>query len=457
MGELLHLDTLDFIVIIGSLAAVMCAGIVGARKSAGVSDVDYVLAGRSLTMPFFVASLVATWYGAILGSGELIMRYGVAFILCFGVPYYIVAILYAMWLAKRIRTSKAISIPDQLGMVYGPRARTVSAMVMLVITIPASYQLRLGVVVQSITGWSLLLSIIAGTIVSVVYVLKGGFRSDVYANLVQVLIMYAGFIALVIGCILTFGSPTTMFNSLPKSHTHIPGPMGWLPIVGWFVVALQTFIDPNFHVRTAAAKDVATAQRGIFVSVALWMIFDLLQLVAGLYAVAYLSGVAPTNTFVVLAQSVLAPVWKGLFIAGVIAAVMSTLDGYTLVSATTIGHDLIDTWRKKAHRVSSLRFGLVMTATLGCIAAWLLPSIIDLMYNAASIVVPALLLPLLFSFTPRAKVFAGAIVPIIIIPAIVSVISLFAKWGEPMFIGLASSVLLHTILSFSRGYRTANQ
>ncbi len=457
MGELLHLDTLDFIVIIGSLAAVMYAGIIGARKSALLSDVDYVLAGRSLTMPFFVASLVATWYGAVLGSGEFIMRFGIVFIFCFGVPYYIVAILYASWLAKRIRTSKAISIPDQLGLAYGPRARTVSAIVMLIITIPASYQLMLGVIVQSITGWSLLISIIVGTIVSLVYVLKGGFRSDVYANVVQVCIMYAGFFALVVGCILTFGLPTAIFSSVPDSHAHIPGPMGWMPIVGWFVVALQTFIDPNFHIRTAAAKNVKTAQRGIFVSVALWMVFDVLQLLAGLYAVVYLTGVAPTNTFIALAQAVLAPAWKGLFIAGVIAAVMSTLDGYALVSATTIGHDLIDTWRQKAHRVRSLRLGLVITATIGCITAWLVPSIIDLMYNAASIVVPALLLPLLLSFTPRAKMFASSIVPIVVLPAFVSVISLSTKWGEPMFIGLASSVLLHLLRSFSRGFRTTSQ
>ncbi|MCX6140188.1 MAG: hypothetical protein NTX15_05050, partial [Candidatus Kapabacteria bacterium] len=352
--DALRLDGLDITVIICSLAAVFLAGLMGTRRSSKSGEADYVLAGRSLTLPFFVASLVATWYGAVLGSGEFVMRYGVVFILCFGVPYYIVAMIYASWLAKRIRLSEAVSIPDQLGSVYGPRARTVSAVIMLIITIPASYQLMLGIVVQSVTGLSLLLSIIIGTIVSVIYVAKGGLRSDVFANVVQLVVMYVGFASLTAFCMVVYGSPAELLASLPQTHRAFPGALGWMPIAVWFVVALQTFIDPNFHVRAAAAKDWKTARTGIVVSVALWMVFDVMQLLTGLYAVAHLSSVEPTETYMVLAQSVLPSMWKGLFVAGVIAAVMSTLDGYALVSATTIGHDLIDALRKKEPRVSSL-------------------------------------------------------------------------------------------------------
>ncbi|MBK6292609.1 MAG: sodium:solute symporter family protein [Candidatus Kapabacteria bacterium] len=454
MGDVLKLDTLDLLVILGSLAAVLVAGIRGARGTKNGAQADFVLAGRSLTLPFFVASLVATWYGAVLGSGEFIMRYGITFILCFGLPYYIVAVFYSLWLAQRIRDSKAVSIPDQLGMAYGPKARTVAGIVMLIITIPASYQLMLGVIVQSITGWSLLLSIIVGSIVSLIYVAKGGLRSDIYANVVQFIIMYAGFIALVVGCMSVYGSPVELYHSLPEPHLSIPGVLGWTPVVGWFLVALQTFIDPNFHVRAAAAKDISTAKRGIVVSVGLWMVFDALQLLAGLYAVSHIHGVAPTDTYVALAQAVLPSMWKGLFVAGVIAAVMSTLDGYALVSATTIGHDLIDPWRGTAPRVSSLRIGLVITSVVGLIAAWFIPSIIDLIYNAASIVVPALLLPLFMSFSRRAERFAHVIVPIIVIPALVSVAAFALDLGEPMLLGLGASILLIAFRSIHRAPTT---
>ena len=43
----------------------------------GSSAVDYLVAGRRVTLPAFVATLVATWYGGILGVGEYSYRYGV--------------------------------------------------------------------------------------------------------------------------------------------------------------------------------------------------------------------------------------------------------------------------------------------------------------------------------------------------------------------------------------------
>ena len=39
---------------------------------------DYFVAGRRVTLPAFVATLVATWYGGILGVGEYSYRFGIS-------------------------------------------------------------------------------------------------------------------------------------------------------------------------------------------------------------------------------------------------------------------------------------------------------------------------------------------------------------------------------------------
>ena len=59
------------------------------RPSRGA--VDYIVAGRRLTLPAFTASLVTTWYGGILGVGEYTWTYGISNWLVFGVPYYLCA------------------------------------------------------------------------------------------------------------------------------------------------------------------------------------------------------------------------------------------------------------------------------------------------------------------------------------------------------------------------------
>ncbi len=435
-------SAVDSAIILGSLLAVYAAGWYGASRARKAGS-DFILAGRTLSLPFFVASLVATWYGSVLGSGEFIMRYGVMFVFCFGVPYYVAAAVYARWVAGRIRSSSAVSIPDQIGVRYGAVARRVAAIIMLVITIPASYQLMLGQIVQTISGLSLESSLVLSTTVSLAYVYRGGLRSDVYANVVQMILMYGAMLALVIFSISTFGTPSTMLLALPETTTSVPGTLGWWPVVVWFVIALQTFVDPNIHVRCAAAADGNTAKIGLYLSIAAWMVFDVLQLVAGLYAVAFVGWVPAQETYLQLAQAVLPVAWKGVFFAGIIAAVMSTLDGYALVSATTISHDVIGSANQLPWGKPTVRFGLALTGVLGIAAALLLPSVIDLLYLTASIVVPALLVPLLLSlqrkFAPRGT--KSALYQMIL-PAAAATAAAIYGGAEPMIIGFIAAAIV---------------
>src|SRR6476646_3943120 len=79
----------------------------GARPSVE----DYLVAGRRVTLPAFVATLVTTFYGGILGVGEYTWRYGIMNWLVFGVPYYLGAGLFAVFLARRAREAELLTLP----------------------------------------------------------------------------------------------------------------------------------------------------------------------------------------------------------------------------------------------------------------------------------------------------------------------------------------------------------
>lgn len=446
------LSVLDVLTIVVSLLAVVAAGIWGGRSQRqGASN--YILAGRTLTLPVFVGSLVATWYGSVLGATEFVINYGVVFLLCFGLPYYVIALMYAQWLAKRIRQSQAVSIPDQIRTVYGDRAARIVAVLMLVITIPASYQLSLALITQTFTGWSLGLCLLLSSGLAFMYVIKGGLRSDAYANIVQATIMFAGYGACIASCVLFLGSPFTLLTETPAPLRSIPGPLGWTPIMVWFVIALQTFIDPNFHVRTAAAADAGIARRGIVVSVALWIVFDVLQLLVGLYALSHLGTSHGAQAGIHLGLEILPTLWRGLFLAGIIAAVMSALDGYALVSGTIIGHDLRIA-RKGEPSLFAVRMGVFITLVIGGAIAYLMPSVIDLIYNAASITVPAVLAPLLLSFSRYASYVRSRIVVLVTLPALASIGTMMLRGtgmvdyvlAEPMLIGILVSCFILLLL-----------
>ncbi len=121
-------------------------------------------------------------------------------------------------------------------------------------------------------------------------------------------------------------------------------------ITVWFFIALWTLVDPAFHQRCYAAKDGKTAKRGILVSILFWFVFDFMTTTAGLYARAALPASSqPMYSYPLLAEVTLPAVAKGMFYIGMLATIMSTLSSLTLISAITIGKDIVGRWKNAAH------------------------------------------------------------------------------------------------------------
>lgn len=472
----MELSIADYLVIILYFCVILYIGFfLSRKKSSDVSSKeDYILAGRKLTLPLFVATLVATWYGSILGIGEFVYKSGLVAWLCFCFPYYIAAAVFAYFVAGKIRDSSALTIPEQIARKYGLESSITASAIVLVITIPASYLLMLGVLLQMFTGWDLWISILAGALLSLLYLYNGGFKADVLTNSAQFVLMYFGFGALLAFSIIKFGFPEYAIFSqpalFPEKHLNIFSDYSWQTIAVWFVIALQTFIDPSFHQRCAAAKSAKTAQRGILLSVLFWMVFDSLTILTALYAKAYFSIENPLMAFPVLADAVLPPVWKGLFITALLATVMSTLDSYAFISGATIGNDLLAPLLKKlkSMRQNAIRlylikynsnniellskYGLVISSTIAILMAIALPSAIDLIYKTSSIAVPGLLIPLLFSYSKNYRLQNTFIIMIasssvsLLWTILNAIASINTIWGssivttvEPMLIGLLIS------------------
>src|SRR5262249_29172681 len=106
-------------------------------RRAGV--VEYLVAGRAVTLPALVAKLVTTWYGGILGVGEYSYRYGLSNWLVFGVPYYVGALLFALLFARRAREAELFTLPDLLDRRCGRAPALAGALLVFVSSAPAAY------------------------------------------------------------------------------------------------------------------------------------------------------------------------------------------------------------------------------------------------------------------------------------------------------------------------------
>jgi solute:Na+ symporter, SSS family len=444
----------DILVIGLYFAIILYVGFVvaGKKERQTESKEDYLLAGRKLTLPLFVASLVATWYGSILGIGEFVYTSGFVAWVCFGLPYYIAAALFAFFLAGKIRQSNVTSIPEQIRLKYGNYAGIAASVIVLVITIPAAYILMLGVIIQLFSGWTLWISIIIGAVLSLIYLFTGGFRADVYTNTAQFVLMYIGFGLLLVFSLLHFGSLSDAIELLPAEHTTFTGAYNWQFLLAWFIIAFQTFVDPSFHQRCSAANTPKTARNGIFVSIAFWAVFDFLTLSTGLIARAYLDIDNPLMSFPLLGEAVLPAFFKGLFIISLLATVMSTLDSYAFLSALTIGNDILSQFKKMQKYSTQVltKVGLVITGIFGVILAIAIPSAVEIIYKTASIAVPGLIFPLTLSMNEKYFIKPNSALIIMISSSLISFVwtilkgydVIFFKEIEPMFPGIIFAFIL---------------
>jgi SSS family solute:Na+ symporter len=251
---------------------------------------------------------------------------------------------------------------------------------------------------------------------------------------------------------------------LHATHLSLIGENSLQYIIVWFFLASWTFIDPGFHQRCSAAQSTRIAKKGILLSILFWFIFDILTITVGLYAATTLSDINPLMSYPLLAEKVLPPFLKGLFLTGLLAVIMSTIDSFSLLAAMTFGRDLI--WRIKKGENQKInyytRWGLVLTALISVILCILFPSVIQLWYIIGSLFIPPMLVPLLAAYFDRLKIPAGKILIIMVGSFSLSLFSFL--WGqmnmiegnpdyllgiEPFFPGFILSILLFVTFYFT--------
>jgi Na+/proline symporter len=392
-----HFAIYDYLLIALYFLVVLFIGF--KTKSADKSNLDYIVAGRQITLPAFVATLVATFYGGILGVGEFTYRFGIAGWFLYALPNYFFIVLFALFLAKRIRKSKMFTIPEKLESVYGKRVGILGAIYVFFLITPAPYVFMLGIIVKLVFGISLIYSMIICLLISVAYLYKGGLKADVRVNIFEFILMFAGFGIIIPFCISGLGGFDYLQNNLPAENLSLTGSYSFQYILVWFFIGAWALVDPSFHQRCYAAKTESTARNGVYISLIFWFIFDFMTTTAGLYAAAsYKNLQEPSMSYPLLAESILPPIAKGLFFIGMIATIMSTLHSYVFVSATTLGKDIVARLMGNEAGVSYSKIGIIVTSAISLIIAILLPSVVEMWYTIGTLFIPPLLMGIISSY-----------------------------------------------------------
>ena len=432
--------------------------ILGFYKKSNNNLNSFLFAGRKLTVPSLVATLVSTWYGGILEVGRFTYQNGIVTWIIFGFFYYIAALLFAEYIAPKIIESNISSIPELFYSYYGKRPAIIATLCVILLTNPAPYLKILSTILLFIWDLSTLNALILGASISLSYTFRGGFQSVIRTDKIQFIFMFMGFMLLLTYSYLNFGGISNLIQNTPDYTFTLTGNLNWTFIFTWSFIALITFIDPGFYQRTFAGKSKDIVQKSIKISILFWFLFDFMTISCGIYALAILPSVE-TSPYLDLASYVLPPFAKSLFIVSLLSIVMSTIDSLTFISGYTIGRDFIKILGyevKEKKQINYTRMGIAFSSLLAIILANYFTYAVDIWYIFGSFIVPTLLIPLLAALY---KIKIKMIIIQMIAPPITSFIWYLGIKGylniftlgsylnmiDPMYPGILISILIFII------------
>jgi len=448
------LSTNDYLIIIAYFVSVLVIGFKTKTESNSIKD--YLVAGRSLTLPAFVASLVSTFYGGVLGIGEFTYRFGLAGWFLYAFPYYIFVILFALYLSDRVRKAHLYTIPDKLNRVYGKKVGILGGFFVFLMSTPAPYLFIMGILISLVFSVKLLTAMVFALLVSVLYLIKGGLRADVRVNMFEFVMMFVGFGIILPFCFNTLGGFEYLDSRLPEADLSLLGNSTLQYFLVWFFLGSWVLVDPSFHQRCYAAKRKSTPKIGILISLGFWILFDFLTTTAGLYSKAFFLNDLkdPILSFPAIAEKVLPPIAKGVFYVGMIATVMSSLHSYIFISATTFGRDILSRIKNQDDYNNSFnKIGLLISAVLSLFLAYTIPSVVNIWYTVGTLVVPALLIGVVSAYFDKLRVESKYIFLAMISSFFVSLISfvlgslhkdsVYPLGLEPMYPGLIIGMIIY--------------
>ena len=384
------LSSVDYFVFALVFLLSSLAALIGHRKLKGKqSEEDYLLMGRQLTLPFFVATLVATWYGGIFPVTELAFREGIFNFVAQGLFWYGTYIIFALFVVDKLKEHNPLTLPDLTLKLFGPKASQLTSYFNIADALPIAYSLSLGYFCQSVFGGELWLWTLLGTLLVAAYAFWGGFRGVVYSDVVQFACMIMGVFLVILLSVKNFGGLSFLQSQLPKTHFHMTGTQGVGQAILWGLIALGTLVNPGFHQRCYAANSKKTARRGIFFATIIWMFFDLCTTFGGMYAAAIIPSANPNSAYMTYALQLLPTGLKGFFLAAILATILSTLDSFLFISANTFSHDL-KLFNKS--RFSGLALAGILSVALAILFSG---SILDIWKTIGSFNAAVLLTPLL--------------------------------------------------------------
>jgi SSS family solute:Na+ symporter len=377
-------SNIDLAVLILYLLVTLGIGLYHSRRSDSNTE-EYFLAGKSIGwlaigLTIFSANISSEHFIGLAGSGA---SKGLA-VGQFELIAVFILVLLGWILAPIYLKSGVMTMPEFLEKRFDNRIRKIFAILSISIYLFTKVSVTLfagGLLFFKIFGLSIYTSAIAIVLLTGLYTLIGGAKAVIRTNVFQSIMLIFGALTLTILGLSEIGGISALTNNLSNEYFTMFKPMSdpdfpWTGILfGAPIIAFWYWCTDQYIIqRLFSAKSLNDARRGSLLAALLKLLPIFILVLPGLIAVVMYPGIKGDDAYPTLLAGNLLPIGiKGLVLAGVLSAIMSSLSSVFNVAATLYTNDIYKPKHKDASEQKLVLVGRLVTINLIFLAILCVP------------------------------------------------------------------------------------
>ena len=334
-----------YVITVSIVVLLLCA--ITAYKATQVRNrADFFVAGRTLSWPVLVFTLLSSWIGAgsLLAGAENAYKNG--FVALWQPLGGWLGLLIIAAIAGRARHFAQFTVPDLLEARYNAAARVLATIAIVIsYTIITSYQFIGGgdilhlifPQIERQTG----LYIVAGFVIF--FTAAAGMASIAYLDLVIGSLVTITVIVAVPVLLHRVGGWAVVLQSLPKTHFEV---LGNYNLSGAFGLALPTLLlligNQGMYQKFFSARSEADAKKSVIGWIVGTVTLETLLVAVAVIASSKLHTDRPREIIPLTAREALPSLLGAILLGGVFAKVISTANNYLFSPATNLIHDVYE-------------------------------------------------------------------------------------------------------------------
>jgi SSS family solute:Na+ symporter len=344
-------SNIDLLIIFLYLIASLGIGLYASRRSDRNTE-EYFLGGRNfgwfaIGLTIFATNISSEHFIGLAGSGA---SRGLA-VGQFELMAIFILILLGWILAPIYLKSGVMTMPEFLEKRFNRKIRKVFAVLSICIYLFTKISVTLfagGYLFYKIFGLNIYASAVVIVLITGLYSLIGGSKAVIRTNVFQAFVLIGGALVLTIFGLIEVGGFSGLNQKLSSDYFAMFKPLSdpdfpWTGILfGAPIIAFWYWCTDQYIIqRIFSAKGLNDARRGSLLAAVLKISPIFILVLPGLIAAALFPEVSGDDAYPTLLASSLLPVGlKGLVLAGLLAAIMSSLSSVFNITATLYTNDI---------------------------------------------------------------------------------------------------------------------